>query len=31
MTPEAFERGVKLVGIVATLGFAVVFAIHTLE
>ena len=31
MMPEAFEHGGKLVGIVTTLGFAVAFAIHTLE
>ena len=27
MMPEAFERGGKLVGLVATLGFAVAFTI----
>ena len=31
MMPEAFEHGGKLVGIATTLGFAVAFAIHTLE
>ncbi len=31
MMPEAFEHGGKLVGVVTTLGFAVAFAIHTLE
>ncbi|WP_426244527.1 ZIP family metal transporter [Nocardioides sp. LHG3406-4] len=30
MTPEAFEHGGKLVGVVTTLGFAVAYAIHTL-
>jgi zinc transporter, ZIP family len=29
--PEAFEQGGKLVGVVTTLGFAVAFAIHTLD
>jgi zinc transporter, ZIP family len=29
--PEAFEHGGKLVGVVTTLGFAVAFAIHTLD
>jgi ZIP family zinc transporter len=31
MMPEAFQHGGKLVGIATTLGFAVAFAIHTLE
>jgi zinc transporter, ZIP family len=31
MMPEAFEHGGKLVGIMTTLGFAVAFAIHTLD
>jgi zinc transporter, ZIP family len=31
MMPEAFEHGGKLAGIVTTLGFAVAFAIHTVE
>jgi ZIP family zinc transporter len=31
MMPEAFEHGGKWVGIVTTLGFAVAFAIHTLD
>jgi ZIP family zinc transporter len=31
MMPEAFEHGGKLVGVVTTLGFAVAFAIHTLD
>jgi ZIP family zinc transporter len=31
MMPEAFEHGGKLVGIMVTLGFAVAFAIHTLD
>jgi ZIP family zinc transporter len=31
MMPEAFEHGGKFVGVVTTLGFAVAFAIHTLD
>jgi zinc transporter, ZIP family len=31
MMPEAYEHGGKLVGVVMTLGFAVAFAIHTLD
>jgi ZIP family zinc transporter len=31
MMPEAFEHGGKLVGVVTTLGFAVAYAIHTLD
>ena len=31
MMPEAFEHGGKLVGVVTTLGFAVAFAVHTLD
>ena len=31
MMPEAFEQGGKAVGLVTTLGFAVAFAISTLE
>jgi zinc transporter ZupT len=31
MMPEAFQHGGKLVGILTTVGFAVAFAIHTLE
>ena len=31
MMPEAFEHGGKLAGVVTTLGFAVAYAIHTLE
>jgi ZIP family zinc transporter len=31
MMPEAFEHGGKLVGIFTTLGFAVAFALTTLE
>jgi ZIP family zinc transporter len=31
MMPEAFEHGGKLVGVVTTLGFAVAFAIHSLD
>ena len=31
MTPEAFELGGKMVGVVTTLGFAVAFTIHILE
>jgi zinc transporter, ZIP family len=31
MMPEAFEHGGKLVGVVTTFGFAIAFAIHTLE
>jgi zinc transporter, ZIP family len=31
MMPEAFEHGGELVGVVTTLGFAVAFAIHTLD
>ena len=31
MMPEAFEHGGKLAGVVTTLGFAVAFAIHSLE
>jgi zinc transporter, ZIP family len=31
MMPEAFEHGGKLVGIMATLGFATAFAIHLLD
>ena len=31
MMPEAFEHGGKLTGVVTTLGFAVAFAIHTLD
>ncbi len=31
MMPEAFEHGGKLVGVMTTLGFAVAFAIHTLD
>ena len=31
MMPEAFEHGGKLVGIVTVLGFAVAYAIHTLQ
>ncbi|WP_244928473.1 hypothetical protein [Nocardioides sp. W7] len=30
MMPEAYERGGKLVGVVATLGFSVAFAIHSI-
>jgi zinc transporter, ZIP family len=29
--PEAFEHGGKLVGVATTLGFAVAYAIHTLD
>jgi hypothetical protein len=29
--PEAYEHGGKWVGVVTTLGFAVAFAIHTLD
>jgi ZIP family zinc transporter len=29
--PEAYEHGGKNVGVVTTLGFAVAFAIHTLD
>jgi zinc transporter, ZIP family len=31
MMPEAFEHGGKLVGVATTLGFAVAYAIHTLD
>ena len=31
MMPEAYEHGGKLVGVITTLGFAVAFAIHTLD
>ena len=31
MMPEAFEHGGKLVGVMTTLGFAVAYAIHTLD
>ena len=31
MMPEAYQHGGKLVGIMTTLGFAVAFAIHTLD
>jgi ZIP family zinc transporter len=31
MMPEAFEHGGKLVGVLTTLGFAVAFALHTLD
>ena len=31
MMPEAFEHGGKLVGLITTLGFALAFAISTLE
>jgi ZIP family zinc transporter len=31
MMPEAYEHGGKLVGVVTTLGFAVAFAVHTLD
>ena len=31
MMPEAFEHGGKLAGVVTTLGFAVAFAIHSLD
>lgn len=31
MMPEAFEHGGKLVGVVTTLGFAVAYAIHSLD
>jgi ZIP family zinc transporter len=31
MMPEAYEHGGKLVGVATTLGFAVAFAIHTLD
>jgi ZIP family zinc transporter len=31
MMPEAHEHGGRLVGLLATLGFAVAFAIHTLD
>ncbi len=31
MFPEAYQHGGKLVGVVTTLGFAVAFAIHTLD
>ena len=31
MMPEAYEHGGKVVGVVTTLGFAVAFAIHTLD
>jgi ZIP family zinc transporter len=31
MMPEAFEHGGKVVGVATTLGFAVAFAIHTLD
>jgi ZIP family zinc transporter len=31
MMPEAFEHGGKWVGVATTLGFAVAFAIHTLD
>ena len=31
MMPEAFQHGGKLVGVLTTLGFAVAFAIHTLD
>jgi ZIP family zinc transporter len=31
MMPEAFEHGGKLAGVVTTLGFAVAYAIHTLD
>jgi zinc transporter, ZIP family len=29
--PEAYEHGGKLVGVMTTLGFAVAFAVHTLD
>jgi zinc transporter, ZIP family len=31
MMPEAYEHGGKWVGVATTLGFAVAFAIHTLD
>jgi ZIP family zinc transporter len=31
MMPEAFEQGGKLTGVVTTLGFALAFAISSLE
>jgi ZIP family zinc transporter len=31
MMPEAYEHGGKLVGVMTTLGFAVAFAVHTLD
>jgi zinc transporter, ZIP family len=31
MMPEAFEHGGKLVGVATTLGFAVAYAIQTLD
>ena len=31
MMPEAFEHGGKWVGVATTLGFAVAFAVHTLD
>jgi ZIP family zinc transporter len=31
MMREAFEHGGKVVGVATTLGFAVAFAIHTLD
>jgi ZIP family zinc transporter len=31
MMPEAYEHGGKLVGVMTTVGFAVAFAIHTLD
>jgi ZIP family zinc transporter len=31
MMPEAYEHGRNLVGVLTTLGFAVAFAIHTLD
>jgi ZIP family zinc transporter len=31
MTPEAFELGGKMVGVVTTLGFAVAFTIHIVD
>ncbi len=31
MMPEAFQHGGKLVGVVTTIGFAVAYAIHTLD
>jgi ZIP family zinc transporter len=31
MMPEAYEHGGKLVSVVTTLGFALAFAIQTLE
>jgi ZIP family zinc transporter len=31
MMPEAFKHGGRLVGVVSTLGFAVAYAIHSLD